>query len=158
MVTDRPLNETEEELWSTLLQVSIALPRTLEVGLMRSAGLATTEMLVLVSLSSAPGRQLRMSQLAGVTALSASRVTRIVAELQKRGFVDKRVCDEDGRGYIAELTTRGRAELKRTYPARLRKAREHAIDRLDPAAVPITLDSLKRILEGLQGHDGQGAS
>jgi DNA-binding MarR family transcriptional regulator len=156
-VTDRPLNESEEELWHSLLQVSIALPRTLEVSLMRSTGLATTEMLVLVSLSRAPERRLRMSQLAGVTALSASRVTRIVAELQKRGFVDKRSCDEDGRGYVAELTTQGRAELKRTYPARLRKAREHVIDRLDPAAVPIMLDSLKRILEGLHEHDGQGS-
>jgi DNA-binding MarR family transcriptional regulator len=155
MVKDRPLSRTEEELWSTLLQISIALPRTLEAGLMRSAGLATTEMVVLVSLSNAPERQLRMSQLAEVTALSASRVTRIVAELQKRGFIDKRTSDDDGRGYIAALTTSGRAELKRTYPARLRKAREHAIDRLDPAAVPIVLDSLKRILEGLQEHDAQ---
>lgn len=154
-MTDRPFNESEEELWHSLLQVSMALPRTLEAGLIRSVGLATTEMLVLVSLSRATGRRLRMSQLAEITALSASRVTRIVAELQKRGFVDKRSCDEDGRGYVAELTTQGRAELKRTHAVRLRMAREHVIDRLDPATVPIMLDSLKRILQGLQENDMQ---
>jgi DNA-binding MarR family transcriptional regulator len=154
MATDKPLNETEEELWHSLLQVSLALPRTLEAGLTRSVGLTTTEMQVLVSLSRAPGRRLRMSQLAEVTALSPSRVTRVVAELQKRGFVDKRGSEEDGRGYVTELTTRGRADLKRTYAVRLNKARELVIDRLEPAVVPIVLDSLRRILEGLHHHDG----
>lgn len=150
MTTAEPFTETEEAFWRALLRLVIALPRALEADLMRSTGLTMTEMLVLISLIDAPKRQLRMSQLADVTALSASRVTRIIADLQRRGFVDKRVCDDDGRGYIAELTTRGRAEVKRTHPSRLRNAREHVIDRVDPADLPLILKSMHQILEGLE--------
>ncbi len=153
MATDRALSETEEAFWRTLLQVVVALPRTLEAGLMRSTGLTMTQMLVLISLADAPKQQRRMSQLADVTSLSASRVTRIVADLQHRGFVGKRVCDQDGRGYIAELTPQGRAEGKRTYPGRLRNAREHVIDHVDPSELPVVLNALRRILEGLEPHN-----
>ena len=150
MTTDESFTETEEALWRALLRLVIALPRALEADLMRSTGLTMTEMLVLISLGDAPKRQLRMSQLADVTALSPSRVTRIVADLQRRSFVDKRVCDEDGRGYVAELTPQGRAEVKRTHPGRLRNAREHVIDRLNPADVPAVLKSFQQILDGLE--------
>jgi DNA-binding MarR family transcriptional regulator len=150
MTADKSLNETEEALWRALLRMVVALPRALEADLLRSTGLTMTEMLVVISLADAPKRQLRMSQLAEVTALSASRVTRIVADLQHRGFLDKRVCDEDGRGYIAQLTAQGRAEVKRTYPGRLRNAREHVLDHIDAADMPIIVDALTRILEGLE--------
>jgi DNA-binding MarR family transcriptional regulator len=150
MTRAEAFTESEEAIWRALLRIVIALPRALDADLMRSTGLTMTEMLVLISLVDAPKRQLRMSHLADVTALSASRVTRIVADLQRRGFVDKRVCDEDGRGYIAELTPQGRAEVKRTHPGRLRNAREHVIDHLDPAELPVILKSLTQILDGLE--------
>jgi DNA-binding MarR family transcriptional regulator len=155
MSTVEAFNETEEATWRALLKVVIALPRALDADLMRSTGLTMTEMLVLISLVDAPKRQLRMSHLADVTALSASRVTRVVADLQRRGFVDKRVCDEDGRGFIAQLTPQGRAEVKRTHPGRLRNAREHVIDRLEPAQLSVILTSLHRILEGLESPQNQ---
>jgi DNA-binding MarR family transcriptional regulator len=153
MATDPALNENEEALWRALLRVVIALPRALDADLMRSTGLTMTEMLVLIALIDAPKRQLRMNQLADVTALSASRMTRLVADLGRRGFVEQRACAEDGRGSIAVLTAAGRAEVKRTYPGRLRNVREHVIDRIDPTEVPVVLGALLKILARLEPRD-----
>ena len=52
----------------------------------------------------APGRELRMTDLANASALSASRMTRLVDALQTRGLVTKRTSPKDGRGNVAKLT------------------------------------------------------
>ena len=72
-----------------------------------------------MSLSEVPGRELRMSDLAGATDLSASRMTRVVDELQSRGLVTKRASAEDGRGHVASLTPAGLAKLKTASGPRL---------------------------------------
>ena len=51
--------------------------------------MAHTKLLVLMSLSEAPGRELRTTVLAKETALSASRMTSLVDELQSRGLVNE---------------------------------------------------------------------
>ena len=58
-----------------------------------------------------------MSDLAGATDLSASRMTRLVDELQSCGLVTKRASAEDGRGNVASLTPSGLAKLKTAHLA-----------------------------------------
>ena len=88
------------------------LPRRLDSDLLRAVGIRANEYLTLMSLSEAPGGELRMSDLADAAALSASRMTRLVDELQSRGLVMKRASADDGRGHVAILTPAGLAKLE----------------------------------------------
>ena len=55
----------------------------------------------------APGGRLRMAELNGRTPLSQSRVSRLVAELEARGLVERSRADGDGRGIQVSITARG---------------------------------------------------
>jgi DNA-binding MarR family transcriptional regulator len=128
------LTGDEEALWRALMKVIITLPRVLDDDL-RATGLSLSEYVTLVNLSEAENHELRMSDLASAIQLSASRVSRLVEELQIRGFVEKRRASEDGRGNVASLTPAGLRQLKRAYPDHLHSARARVIDQLDPKLV-----------------------
>src|SRR6201991_1494622 len=99
-----PLNSTEEIFWRALMRVVLSLPRRLDSDLVRAVGITANEYTTLMCLSEASGRELRMADLANAAALSASRMTRLVDELQSRGWVTKRTSSDDGRGNVAKLT------------------------------------------------------
>lgn len=132
-MTPAPLNTHEARLWRALQRVLVALPRVLEEDLLQQTGLSLTEYSVLMNLSEAERRQLRMTDLAQATALSASRISRVVATLHDRGLVLRQRCDGDGRGYIACLTAEGLARLEGAYPTHLISARHRVIDQIAPA-------------------------
>lgn len=88
---------------------------------------------VLVVLSEAPERRLRMGELAGRLVFSPSRITYQISSMVKRGLVRKQPCPEDGRGQEAVLTDEGLAALEAAAPLHLITVRDSFIDRLDPA-------------------------
>ena len=101
MATVQPLSPAEEALWRATMRILKVLPRHLDTDLIRGAGLTASEYTTLMSLSEAPDRELRMSDLANATGLSASRTTRLVDDLQSRGLVTKVASSSDARGNVA---------------------------------------------------------
>ena len=89
-----------------------------------------------------------MSELANDTGLSASRMTRLVEDLQSRRFVIKRASAADGRGNVAKLTPEGFAKLKSAWPAHLASVRRRVFDHIDSAAV-------KRAAQAMSGVAAQ---
>ncbi len=63
----------------------------------------------------------------------ASRITRVVDDLQKRGLVRKERCAGDARGNVATLTGDGLA-LKAAYPGHLASACLNLIGHVDTAS------------------------
>lgn len=112
------------------MRLAITVPRAMSDDLERSSGLNGTEYLVLMHLSEAPGRRLRMSDLADRAALSPSRITRVVDLMASRGLVTKQPCPDDGRSLLAALTRQGLAVLKRAYPDHLQSVRRNVFDTL----------------------------
>jgi DNA-binding MarR family transcriptional regulator len=100
-------------------------------------------------LSEAPRRELRMADLANAAALSASRMTRLVDDLQSRGLVTKRTSSDDGRGNIAKLTPAGLAKLKTAWPTHLASVRRVFND-IDPATVTKASQALAEIAAHLE--------
>ena len=133
MVGVDPLGATEDVLWRALMRIVVSLPRRLDSELLRAVGISVNEYLTLLCLSEAPERELRMSELADATALSASRMTRLVGGLQSRGLVTKRASAEDGRGNVASLTPAGLAKLKRAWGTHVSSVRALGFDQVDPA-------------------------
>ena len=127
-----PLTDTQQQAWRTFIESSWALHTHLEDELRAATGLSMNDYHVLVVLSEAPGRRLRMGELAGRMWFSPSRVTYQINSMVKRGLVRKQPCPEDGRGQEAVLTDEGMAALEAAAPLHLITVRDRFIDRLDP--------------------------
>ncbi|RPE45740.1 MarR family transcriptional regulator [Streptomyces sp. Ag109_O5-1] len=149
MTPEDPLTAQEERLWRALMRVIVALPRSLDDDLLRSTGLTLTEYVVLMNLSEAENQELRMTDLASATALSASRITRVVDALQSRGQVVKRRYEGDARGNVATLTPEGLKRLQDAYPIHLASARKRVIDLLDGRSVPAMGRQFEAVVEKL---------
>src|SRR3990170_4345663 len=100
------LTPDELLLWRSLGRLVHALPRALEEDMART-GVTMTEFAVLLLLSEAPDRRMRMSALAAAAGLTPSRITRVVDGLAHHGMVRKERPDNDGRGNDAVLTDTG---------------------------------------------------
>lgn len=147
-----PLSGMEERLWRSLQRLLVALPRALDEDLLRSTGLSLTQYIVLMHLSEADGNRMRMTDLAAATALSASRITRLVETLRVQGLVVKRPHATDARGSVAVLTEAGRQRLSVAYPAHLASARRRVMGRLDPALVHGMADELEAVADPLHSR------
>ena len=145
-----PLSATEEEFWRALMRIVLSLPRRLDRDLMRAAGLTANEYTTMMCLSEVAGRELRMADLANAAALSASRMTRLVDDLQSRGLVTKRASADDGRGNVAKLTPAGLAKLKAAWPAHLTSVRSRVFDHVDQATVKKAAHALSEIAARLE--------
>jgi DNA-binding MarR family transcriptional regulator len=132
-----PLNDAEQKAWRTFIESSWALHTRLEDELRATTGLSMNDYHVLVVLSEAPERRLRMGELAGRLVFSPSRVTYQINSMVKRGLVRKQPCPEDGRGQEAVLTDEGLDALRAAAPLHLVTVRERFIDHLEPEELEV---------------------
>jgi DNA-binding MarR family transcriptional regulator len=151
-----PLTPTEEMFWRALMRIVLSLPRQLHNDMVRATGLTASEYTVIMNLSEAPNRQLRMADLAGATGLSASRTTRLVDDLQAHGLVAKRASSADGRSNLAELTSLGLTKLRSAWPAHVASVRSRVLDCVPPGALAKTAQALEAVAAQLD--DGRVAS
>src|ERR1700722_9966717 len=150
MATVEPLSAAEESLWRALMRIIKALPRRLDADLIQGTGLSASEYTMIMHLSEAPNRELRMNDLASATGLSASRMTRLVDDLQSRSLVTKTASSADARGNVARLTPRGMAKLKSAWPVHLDSVRRRFLDYIDPAAVEGVAKALAEVAAHLE--------
>jgi DNA-binding MarR family transcriptional regulator len=152
MVRTETLSPTEEALWRALMRIVKALPRNLDADLIRGADLTASEYSILMHLSEAPNRELRMSDLANAAGVSASRTTRLVDDLQSRALVKKVASSSDARGNIAKLTPKGMAKVKAAWPIHLESVRTQFFDQIDAASVHVLAHELSIAADHLDGN------
>jgi DNA-binding MarR family transcriptional regulator len=118
------LTGTELGAWRGMLRVHAALVRELDAELDAVHDLPLSSYDVLIYLQAAPGRRLRMAELADSVLLSRSGVTRLVDRLEREGLIVRDTCTSDGRGCFAVLTDAGEEMLARARPTHLAGVRE----------------------------------
>jgi DNA-binding MarR family transcriptional regulator len=131
----RWLSPAEQDAWRAFLAGCRALFTAVDAQLQRDAGMPLAYYEILVRLSEAPGRALRMSQLAEAASASKSRASHAVARLEERGWVRRVDCPSDRRGQVAELTDEGYAVLAATAPGHVEQVRASLFDGLNPEQV-----------------------
>lgn len=104
---------------------------------------------VLVFLSEADGRAMRMCDLADLLQLSPSGLTRRLDGLVESGDVVRKPSTTDRRVMMAELTDAGFDRLTATAPAHLASVRRHLFDHLDDGQVTAMASIFEAIGEGL---------
>jgi DNA-binding MarR family transcriptional regulator len=106
--------------WRSMLLAYNAAMRAIDAELDRSNSIPLTWYDVLLELNAAPGRRLKMQDLAGRVVLSRTRVSRLVDEMAQAGLVTKSQDDLDRRSVWAAITDTGIRELRKTAPKYLR--------------------------------------
>jgi len=109
MKTSTVAARVSTETWALFLSAHSVLVGAMESRL-KDAGLPPLAWYdVLWILERAPDQRLRMSALADQLVLTRFNVTRLVDRLVESGLVARRQTKEDGRGFHAVLTEKGRA-------------------------------------------------
>ena len=148
MSDTRWLDDDEQHTWRSFLTANRLLFDGIERQLQQGSGMPHTYYEILVRLSEAPGRTLRMSELASTSLSSRSRISHAVARLEETGWVLRRPCEHDKRGQLAELTETGMAALEAAAPGHVGAVRRALFDALTPEQVA----ALRDISDTLVAH------
>jgi DNA-binding MarR family transcriptional regulator len=148
MTETRWLDAREQTAWRSFLNAKEILFDTLERELQRGAGIPHAYYEILVRLSEAPDRTLRMSELADASVSSRSRLSHAIARLEELGWVRREACPTDRRGAFAILTDEGFAFLESAAPIHVEGVRRHLFDQLTPEQV----EQLREISEAVLRH------
>lgn len=146
----RWLDDHEQEVWRAYLDVMRLLMDRLQKQVNEDSGMSLGEYEVLVQLSEASDRQLRMSDLAARMVHSRSRLTHTVGRMEKRGLVRREPCEEDGRGVLCTLTDEGYTVLTKAAPGHVEAVRGALFDLLTSTDVDALGATMEKVRAGLR--------
>ncbi len=87
------------------------------------------------------------SALASYIGIARPTVSRVLSDMEKRGFIYRNGAKGDGRAVEIELTERGRAALDRCRPL-VDDLNTHFVNKLDPRELESVLSHLDALAEG----------
>jgi DNA-binding MarR family transcriptional regulator len=149
----RWLDDEEKQTWLALVSVLIRLPAALDAQLQRDAGISHFEYQVMAMLSMSPEHTARMSELAGLTDGSLSRLSHVVKRLEGRGWVRRTPDPADGRYTLAILTESGWDKVVATAPGHVAAVRGFVFDPLTKAQMRQLCDIGRRITLAIDPDD-----
>lgn len=127
----RWLDVEQQKVWRAYLLGSARLAERLDADL-RAFGLDLGEYEILVTLSEATDRRVRMSELAEAVHQSRSRLTHTISRMENAGLVDRASCPTDRRGVWAHLTDEGFRLLELAAPTHVEAVRRHFVEAMTP--------------------------
>ncbi len=139
--------------WRAFLTAHFRLVDRLDHDLRAEAGMSLADYSALLQLAEAPGRRLRMSDLAMGIFLSRSGVTRLIDRLQADGLVARNQCLSDGRGAEAVLTDKGLATLRTASGTHLRGIQRYFLDQVSDDQLEVIGNVMGAIADGLDTDD-----
>ena len=126
------LDEQEMVAWRGFAETVFDLLRALETDI-AGLGLTLGDYQVLVQLSEAPERSMRMCDLAVLLQLTPSGLTRRLDGLVRTGDVERVPSQQDRRVMLARITDDGMRRLEGAAPTHVRSVRARFLDPVDPA-------------------------
>ncbi|MEO6504791.1 MAG: MarR family transcriptional regulator [Terrimesophilobacter sp.] len=151
------LSSDELVAWKRFVAVLQLFPPALDAQLERDADLTHFEYFTLAMLSEAPNRTLRMTELAARTNATLARLSRVVSNLETRGFAQRMPCHDDRRATNVSLTDAGWHKVVATAPGHVNLVRNVVIDTLTPDELA-QLSAISARLLGKLDPDGKMAA
>jgi DNA-binding MarR family transcriptional regulator len=143
------LNPRELTAWRAYLDSTRALFHVLESQLQADAGMPMAYYEILVNLSEAPDRTLRMGALATAVRSSTSRLSHAISRMEDCGWVRREPHPTDRRATFAVLTDDGATALAGAAPGHVSAVRQNLLRRLTPEQ----LDQLTDISRAIQAPE-----
>lgn len=108
---------------------------------------------VLWALRRAPGRRLRMAELAASLTISRGGLTKLADRLEGAGLIRREPAGDDGRGLYAVITPEGSALLRRMWPAYARALREAFVSAMTAEEAEVVAAALGRVTQPAAAPD-----
>ena len=121
-------------------------------------GLSPIEFEVLLRLGRSPNGQLRMTDLAAQTSLTASGVTRVVDRLERDLLVARTACPSDRRSLYTVISKSGQERLDAILPRHVELIDEWFTGRLSPDARDGLLSGLRTVRDAVRPGAEAGAA
>lgn len=139
--------------WRAFLTAHALVSRRLDDDLRAEHQMTLAEYAALLQLAEAPGRRLRMNQLADGIFLSRSGVTRLIDRLVADGLVARSHCSSDGRGAEAVLTDPGLTRLREASRTHLRGIEAYFLGSVEPVDLTVIERSCAAIGHRVRADD-----
>lgn len=117
--------------WHAYISATRAITAALDEDLSQF-GLSLADYELLAQLGQAPGRRMRMSELAEIAMVSRSRLSHRIKVLQEQGWVDRIKCTDDKRGLFAVLTSQGEKKVAQIAPTYRASVKRRLLSHLSP--------------------------
>jgi len=143
----RWLSDEEQRVWRAYLAMGSTVSRATGRQLAEDSDLPLTYYEILVHLSEAKGRTMRMSALAAAIQGTQSQLSHAASRLEERGWVVREKCADDGRGWLAILTDEGMQALEAAAPGHVACVRSVLFDPLTPEQQEQLLDIARAVVE-----------
>lgn len=147
------LDDDQLQTWAALATVLEWLPAALDAQLLRDSGVTHFEHGIMFALSKAPDRTLRMSTLASYSNSSLSRLSRAVARLERKHWVEREADPGDGRVTLATLTDDGSRQVRQSTPGHVDMVNRLVFEPLT-ASQARQLQEISRRITGAIRSDG----
>jgi DNA-binding MarR family transcriptional regulator len=148
----RWLSDDEQRRWRAWLAASTLLNDRLSRDLQEQHDLTIADYEILVQLSEASDRRMRMSELAERTLSSRSRLSHQIDRMAARDLVTREACTDDKRGSFAVLTDHGWKVLVAAAPDHVESVRRHLLDVLTPEQFTALGDACEQVADRLEGR------
>ncbi len=148
----RWLTDEEQGHWRAWLAASNLLNDRLSRDLQEQHDLTITDYEILVQLSEAPKRRMRMSDLADRTLSSRSRLSHQIDRMAARDLVAREACVDDRRGSFAVLTDHGWKTLIAAAPDHVESVRRHLLDVLSSEEFAALGEACNQVASRLEGQ------
>jgi DNA-binding MarR family transcriptional regulator len=144
----RWLTNDEQRAWRNYIEATMLVLNALDHQLQQDSGMPHGYYEILVRLSEAEDHTLRMSELAAASRSSRSRLSHAVSRLEERGWVERRDCETDRRGQLAQLTEQGMQALVDAAPGHVAEVRRRLTDRLTAEQIMQLADIGQAVVDG----------
>lgn len=145
------LTDVQQRHWRAFLGGVTVLMDRLDRDLRSEHGLSLSEYEILVRLSEAPNRTMRMAELADQVSLSRSRLTHTVTRMEAAKMLRREPCEEDGRGVQAVLTDHGLQLLNRAADTHVRGVQDHLMTHASSRELGAIGAVMERVITDLHG-------
>jgi DNA-binding MarR family transcriptional regulator len=147
------LSDREMYAWIGYRRMRLLLDLALQRDLASQSGLSEADYDVLSSLSEAPDRRVRLTDLARHMRWSTSRLSHQITRMQQRRLVEREECADDGRGSMLVLTAEGMAAIRAAAPGHVASVRKYFIDLLSQEELEVFGALTHRVVDRLQSRD-----
>ena len=150
-MTEKP-NKIVVRAWARLMKAQQVALGAVEHDL-KGAGLPPLVWYdVLLEVERAGGEGLRPFELERAMLLAQYNLSRLIDRIARAGYVERRHCEDDGRGQMIAITETGKAMRRKMWPVYGRAIAAAVGTRLSPKEAETLAGLLGRIIEGQRDH------
>ena len=146
------LDELHLEAWRSFITAHARLIDAIDRALTSAERLPLHWYDVLIELLEAPGRRLRLHDLADRVVLSRSGLTRLLDRLEAAGLLARQPDPSDRRGAYAVLTDKGREAIRRSWPVYAGGIQEYFARHVSADEATLLTQVFTRMLEAVKSN------